>query len=346
MIDRDAMANIDLKFVKAYRDRHKRLRHYFRRPGFKSVPLPGLPGSEEFMAAYQTAVGTDRTPIGASRTKPRSISALLVQFYQSAEFLTLRASTQLAYRNQLEKFRSKHGDKSAVTIQPHHLRAILQSMAATPAQASNLRKRLRQIFQLAADLNWRRDNPVLVVRPMRRKTEGHIPWSEDDIEAFERRWPVGSRERLALEILLCTGVRRSDLVNMGAQHVKGARIGVRMVKGQKLIHIPMHQRLRAAIAACPSGHLTYLVTQYGKPFSAPGFTKWFVEKAELAGLKDRTPHGLRKSVGRRLAEAGCTEKEIAGVLGHQSLSEVRIYTADAEQSRLADTAMRKLDGVK
>ena len=38
------MARIRLKHVNAFRDRHGRLRYYFRRPGFKSVPLPGLPG--------------------------------------------------------------------------------------------------------------------------------------------------------------------------------------------------------------------------------------------------------------------------------------------------------------
>jgi len=46
------MSRIKLEFVQAFIDRHGRVRHYFRRRGYKRVPLPGRPGSDEFMAAY------------------------------------------------------------------------------------------------------------------------------------------------------------------------------------------------------------------------------------------------------------------------------------------------------
>ena len=89
--------------------------------------------------------------------------------------------------------------------------------------------------------------------------------------------------------------------------------------------------------------MTFILTQYGKPFSAAGFTSWFVERAVLAGVHGRTPHGLRKAAGRRLAEAGATTKEIAAVLGHTSLDEVETYTRSADQAKLADTAIAKLE---
>jgi hypothetical protein len=66
------VANIRLKFVKSYVDRHGRVRHYIRRPGHKLVPLPGIPGSDEFMAAYASvleAAPKATTEIGASRTR-------------------------------------------------------------------------------------------------------------------------------------------------------------------------------------------------------------------------------------------------------------------------------------
>ncbi len=49
------MARIKLKYVNGFANRDRkgnRVRHYFRRRGQKAVPLPGLPGSDEFMAAY------------------------------------------------------------------------------------------------------------------------------------------------------------------------------------------------------------------------------------------------------------------------------------------------------
>ena len=50
------------KGVYAFRDRDGRVRRYFRRPGYKSVSLPGLPGSAEFMAAYQAALRRRQSP--------------------------------------------------------------------------------------------------------------------------------------------------------------------------------------------------------------------------------------------------------------------------------------------
>ena len=47
------MTKLLLRYVNEYRDVHGKVRRYFRRRGFKKVPLPGLPGSEEFMAAYK-----------------------------------------------------------------------------------------------------------------------------------------------------------------------------------------------------------------------------------------------------------------------------------------------------
>jgi len=57
------------KFVNGYIDRHGKPRFYFRRAGFKKVPLPGLPWSPEFMAAYEEAFAGQPTPIGAARVR-------------------------------------------------------------------------------------------------------------------------------------------------------------------------------------------------------------------------------------------------------------------------------------
>jgi hypothetical protein len=76
------MAHIKLKYVNAFANRgrqDKRMRYYFRRRGTKAIPLPGLPGSEEFMAAYAAALaGLPDVAIGASRTLPGTINALAV----------------------------------------------------------------------------------------------------------------------------------------------------------------------------------------------------------------------------------------------------------------------------
>jgi hypothetical protein len=79
------MATTKLRFVNEFVDRHGRLRRYFRRPGCKAIPLPGLPGSTEFNGAYSAALANaPPIEIGASRTVSGTISALIVAYYNSA----------------------------------------------------------------------------------------------------------------------------------------------------------------------------------------------------------------------------------------------------------------------
>jgi integrase len=112
---------------------------------------------------------------------------------------------------------------------------------------------------------------------------------------------------------------------------------------QAHLEIPVHPKLREIIEASRSGHLTFLVTAAGKPFTAPGFTNWFRDMCNAAGLpKGLSVHGLRKATARRLAELGCTEHEIAAITGHASISEVQRYTKAADRKRLAKSAMKKL----
>jgi integrase len=109
------------------------------------------------------------------------------------------------------------------------------------------------------------------------------------------------------------------------------------------LEIPVHPKLREIIDATPTiGVKTFLVTHFGKPYSAPGFGNWFRELCDAAGCPDVSAHGLRKATARRLAEIGCTAHQIAAVTGHASLSEVQRYTKAADRKRMAREAMAKL----
>jgi integrase len=130
---------------------------------------------------------------------------------------------------------------------------------------------------------------------------------------------------------------------MGRQHLVGTnKIRVVQEKGGTPLVIRIHPDLQREIDQHPSA-MTFIVTAYGAPFSQAGFTSWFVERAVMAGIENRTPHGLRKAAGRRIAEAGCTAHQIMSILGHKSLSEAQKYTADARQEVLAEEAMDRLE---
>src|SRR5262245_43880549 len=107
------MSRLRLKYVHPFVDRHGRPRHYVRRKGYKLTPLPGIFGSEEFMAVYHAALAA-MLPIelGAKkRSGPGSLSAAIAAYYGSLEFRALSPGTQAKIRSILERFRDRHGEK-------------------------------------------------------------------------------------------------------------------------------------------------------------------------------------------------------------------------------------------
>jgi len=115
------------KYVQAFIDRNGKPRFYFRRPGFKSVPLPDLPWSPQFMEVYEAALSGQPLQIGASRTKPGTVSAAIIGYYYDQSFLALAPSTQRPRRRILEHFRAEHGDKRIALLQRQHIITLLRS---------------------------------------------------------------------------------------------------------------------------------------------------------------------------------------------------------------------------
>lgn len=343
------VTRIRLRHVHRFKDRHGRIRHYLRLPNRPAVALPGAPGSAEFMAAYNAAVAEAASaaprPAGAARVVPGSIDDLVVRWYESPGFTGLRPQTQATYRRTLERLRAAHGHRLVAEMQPAHVRTIRNRMAKTPAAANNLLGLLRVLMQFAIEEGMREDDPTRDVRRLRYEKTGWHTWTEEEIATFRAHWAVGTKPRLALELLLHTGQRRGDVVRMGRQHLRngGTAIAVKQGKTGTMLELPLHPELRAVIEALPADQLTFLLTEAGVPFTAGGFYNRFSEWAEAAGLpKGCSPHGLRKAAARRLAEAGCTPHEIAAITGHRTLSEVQRYTQAADQKRLAQGAIVRL----
>jgi integrase len=353
------------KFVQGFVDRHGRGRFYFRRPGFARVPLPGLPWSPEFMVAYQKATA-EKPPvvhIGSDRVIPRSIRALAISYYDSAAFKALKPITQGVYRNIIERFcrqtdREGHpyGDKSAITMTAHHVEKLMEARADKPDSANGLRKVVREMMKVAVKLEWRDNDPTLGVKTIKpKKKGGYHRWTDAEIAQFAERHAVGTKARLAMALGLYTGQARQDAVLMGEQHItrdydpeqdcvveilNWVRKKTEDKSGLELA-IPVHPELRDIIAATPSEHLTFLVTELGAPFTAAGFGNWFRDRCKEAGLP-RSFHGLRKAAATRLVDAGCDVVEAAAITGHASLKELQRYIETRDRKRAARRAMAKL----
>lgn len=336
------MTTIRLRYVDRFVDRHGHARHYFRRPGCKRIPLPGLLGSAEFMAAYNAALAEDAPVMRPkSRGEPGTFNRLAAQYFASPDFFRLRPRTQHVYRLVIDRFLAEHGHRKVAEMRREDVKKIMGLKSATPGSANDLLKKIRTLIKFAIDAGWRADDPTLRIKAF-PEHEFHT-WTEDEIAQYEERWPIGSRERTAFALHLYTGQRRADVAQMAWTDVAGNAISVVQTKTGARLTIPLHPHLSAALRAWPCKHVVILTTAFNRPFSSAGYGNMMADAIAAAGLPDRCVlHGLRKAAARRLAEAGCTEKEIAAVTGHTTLKEVARYTRAADQKRLAAGAVAKL----
>ena len=332
------MSRLRLKYVQSFTSASG-VYHYFRKAGSARVALPGIVGSTEFMAAYQSALAAAPVAIGASlRSKPGSVSAAVVQYYNSQSFRALRGGTPALRRAVLEKFREQYGNRTLATLPREFIVALLDAMP--PNVARNWLVSFRHFVRWCESRKLIGRDPTWGIRLKVPKSDGHATWREDQIAQFESCYSDGTKPRLALALGLYTGQRRGDVIRIGRQHIRDGVLTVRQQKTGTTLALPVRSELAEIIAATPSGSLTLLTAKTGKPYSPNDFSIQFRKWCDAAGLSPECSfHGLRKAALTRLADAGKTVHQIAAVSGHASLKEVERYTKRADQRRLAREAL-------
>jgi hypothetical protein len=165
-------------WIQHFIDAHGRERIYFRQPGFPRIPLPGPYGSPEFLVAYYAALAGKPVEIGTHRTLPRSMNSLVVAYYTSAGFKSLRPSTARVYRNILERFREKYGDYDVAGMKARNIRKLMAEKVATPDAANRLLGLLSILMEHAIAAGWREDNPAFGVKRLRHRQAGFATWAE------------------------------------------------------------------------------------------------------------------------------------------------------------------------
>jgi integrase len=335
------VTKIRLKYVNEYIDRTGKLRRYFRRNGKQLGPLPGQPGSEEFMAAYAAYLAR-KSPAVVRDLNKDSLARLIVDFYGSRFYTDLKDSSRQLYKWALEPISKAHGHRCAVTMTAEHAETIINRIGAEkPGMANLTRAVLRRVFAYAVKVKRRPDNPMLTVEGF--KGGEHHTWTDAELRQFEERWRLGTRQRLSYALLLYTGQRVGDVVRMSRGDISEGLIHVVQEKTGAELWLPLHPELLKAMKALPAKGLTLIGDSNGRPIKRATLTWMMREAIKAAGLPARcVSHGLRKAAMRRLAEADGTANQIASISGHKTLKEVERYTKAADQKKLAKAAMDKL----
>lgn len=325
------------------RTRHGALVWYVRVGKGARVRIRADYGTPEFDAQYRAAISGSPT-----RPKPRgpsgSLEWLVSRYRDSAAWAGLAAATRRKYGLIFAGIVATSGARPYADISRADIVATRDKRRETPFQANNTLKALSGLFRWAVEAELMADNPVVGVRRMSVKTQGFQAWTADDCAAFEARWPLGTRERLAYAILRHSGLRRGDAAKLGRQHIRGGVIRVTTGKTGAQVALPVHPELRAAIDATPPTGMTFIPPARGtnRPMTDAGFGNWFSKAARAAGIA-KSAHGLRKTLATDLAERGGSELELDAALGWTDGGTTsRIYTRAANRERLAAQGMAKL----
>ena len=326
------MARIKLKYVNGFSNRgrkNQRVRYYFRRRGIKTIPLPGLPGSEEFMAAYAMALGAcslgeQANEIGADRTLPGTINALVIDYYRSDEWQNqLSEDTRKTRRRIIERFRNRHGNKRVALLQQEHIVRMLAEIEKRSAKRHWL-KAIRGLLRFAVPTMLKVDPTKDIGNIKLPKSKGHHNWTDAEIAQYREHWPLGTQQRLVMEFALEALSRRGEIIRLGPQHVKDGWIKIERTHGSDDVEIEVSSDLQAALDAMPKSHLTYITTERGAPRSKYGLGNDFAQWATQAGLpKHCRLHGLKKGGMRRRAEAGYTAHELMAELAASGAAKMR-----------------------
>ena len=332
--------------LERYKSRHGKLKWFFRIGKGARIRLPDDYGSKAFDRAYAEALaGYTRTDEATGHT----LGWLIDAYQESPQFERLAKETRKQFRYQLRRMRANAKDAPLAAITQGAVVEGRDNRAAKPTDANKYVKASRKLFDFAVERGLLAQNPTtgVALLPRPNRAQGFHAWTEDEVQAFEGRWPLGTRERLALDLLLYTGVRRSDVVRLGRQHVRSGLIKIKTEKSVNMgrpvdVEIPILAPLARSIEATATGDMAFLITATGTPFGKESFGTWFKKACKAAGVPGAA-HGLRKIAAARCAENGATEAELNAMFGWADGSkESATYVRKASRAKLARSAIIKM----
>ena len=202
---------------------------------------------------------------------------------------------------------------------------------------------MRGLFRWAVEAGLVKIDPTAGVSdPTLPATEGFAVWTEDDVTAFQKRWPIGTRQRVWLDVLLFTGLRRGDAVRFGRQHIRDGAGTIKTEKTDTEVTLPILPVLAKTLAAGPCGDLAFIANVNGQPFTKESFGNAFAEACRKAAIT-KSAHGLRKLAATLAANAGATEAQLKAIFGWTNSKMPMLYTRAANNRHLAKQAMHLLD---
>lgn len=291
------------------------------------------------MAQYAGLLGKSECP-RRPPLRQGTLRWLIADYKSGPKFARLAAKTQHGYARMLDIFMPLDHFQ-ANEVKRIHLHELRKQFLSTPRTADEFAKVASILFSHAVDIGLIERNPAEKIQRV-NESEPYKAWTDDELLQFERAClPVPIRTAFMLG--LYTGQRRDDVLKMTWASYDGTYVSVRQGKTQTFLQLRVHSNLKVYLDRLPREALLLVPSPRGTLWDASAFSKAFKVELNKVGLTHLTFHGLRHTAGRMLAEAGCSEFEIASITGHKSLTMVAHYTRQASQRRLSDAAVTRLE---
>lgn len=329
-------------------------RYYVRRPGHKKIRIKerfedGQGNiTEAFMKAYFAALAsmTETAVVKKERPREDTFEWLVNRYYRSAAFLKLGKTTQREKRSILDRYCETAGKRPFRAMKKEDVEKSQAKRAGTPGAADNLVKVLRTLFNWAISEKLMTHNPAVAISKI-NKSEGFHTWTEAEVEQYRRTHALGTMARLALEIMVNIGARISDAALLGPPHDIGGVLSFIQQKNRhrkpKRVEVKMFSALSDALAVTKTGAFTYLLTEYGQPFTKAGLGNKMRDWCEAAGLPHCSSHGLRKRAAVEHAEGGSSAMEMCAVFGWDKLETAETYIRAAQQRAMSNNAISRIE---
>lgn len=324
--------------------RHGKTVWYVRMGKGPRIRIKATYGTPDFEAAYQAALNGETAPEPGKAAKG-TLEWLWNLYRQSDDWRDLSMATRRQRENIMRHVLKAAGAHPLSKINAASIKAGKERRSATPSQAKHFVTTIRNMFAWAIDAKLARQDPTIGIKFKRSKNQrkGGFPvWTDEDIAAFERCWPRGTRPRVMFDIFLYTGLRRGDAARVGKQHVRKGVITLETEKTGTWVHIPILPELQATLDAGPTGDLAFIGNaNNGAPLRKEVLGNLFAEACRAAGIK-KSAHGLRKAAATNVADRGGTDSELDALFGWEDGQTSKIYTKESNRKRLAAGAAAKL----
>jgi integrase len=310
----------------------------------KRIRIRETYGTPEFDAAYQAALARARKePDAPERGAAGSLQWLIDQYRDTSAWQQLSKATRRQRDNIFKQVIMASGNASYARVTKADIERGRERRSGTPHQARHFLDTMRGLFRWAYKAQLIKHDPAAGVEsPTRPRGGGFMPWTEDDVATYEQRWPVGTRQRVWLGVLLYTGLRRGDAVRLGRPHIRNGVAHIKTQKNNTQVALPILPVLAQTLAAGPCGDLTFIVGSNGRPLTKESFGNLFRKACRAAGV-NKSAHGLRKIAAIRCAENEATVPQMNAIFGWTGAKMALHYIEFANREKMAADAMGKLE---